>query len=94
VAPQPYGIRTWFDVMGSASVTMRSELVDGDVLLATARTVLVGFDPQTQTSRRFDDAERAAVTALLRPTAGTGAEQGAKGSGDELADRGDVGHAP
>ncbi|MET0450068.1 MAG: hypothetical protein ABW004_16765 [Aeromicrobium sp.] len=64
---EPYGIRAWFDTIGNASVTMRSELVDGDVLLATARTVLVGFDRVAQTSRRFDDAERAAVTALLRP---------------------------
>ncbi|MET0767507.1 MAG: hypothetical protein ABWY50_07685 [Aeromicrobium sp.] len=64
---EPYGIRTWFDRIGSASVVMRSELVDGDVLIATARTVLVGFDLQAQASRRFDDAERAAVTALLRP---------------------------
>jgi acyl-CoA thioester hydrolase len=68
---EPYGIRSWFDAIGSASVTIRSELVDGDVLLATARTVLVGFDPKTQTSRTFDDAERAAVTALLRPAPGT-----------------------
>jgi acyl-CoA thioester hydrolase len=64
---EPYGIRAWFDAIGSASVTMRAELVDGDALLATARTVLVGFDPVAQTSRRFDDVERAAVTALLRP---------------------------
>ncbi|MCW2840685.1 MAG: hypothetical protein JWR55_2168 [Aeromicrobium sp.] len=64
---EPYGVRAWFDGIGSASLTMQSELVDGDVLLATARTVLVGFDRHAQTSRRFDDTERAALTALLHP---------------------------
>ena len=45
--PDPYPVETWVEGMGSSSVTLASEISDGREVLARARAVVVGFDPET-----------------------------------------------
>lgn len=61
----PYQMRGWISRVGDASVTIESELSDGDVVLARAQSFLVGFDLAAQTSRTFTTGERAVFAALL-----------------------------
>jgi acyl-CoA thioester hydrolase len=60
----PYQMRSWISRVGAASVTIESELSDGDAVLARATSSLVGFDLAAQTSRQFSDEERAAFAAV------------------------------
>lgn len=64
--PAPYTAAVWVSRIGTASVEVGCELADNGTALADATTTLVGFDAVTQTSRPFDDDERAALRLLLR----------------------------
>lgn len=55
---EPYEARNWVSRVGSSSVTIESQLADGDVALAQCRSVLVGFDLDSQRSRRLSDTEK------------------------------------
>jgi acyl-CoA thioester hydrolase len=61
-----YQTRGWISRVGDASVTIETELSDGDAVLARAQSFLVGFDLAAQTSRKFTTDERAAFGGLLR----------------------------
>jgi acyl-CoA thioester hydrolase len=66
---EPLRASAWISRVGNGSFEMRSELSDGDgAVLADSTTVLVGFDPTTQTSKAFDDAERQQLWDLVPPT--------------------------
>ncbi len=63
---EPYDASVWVSRVGRGSFEMRSELSDGQTVLAGSTTVLVGFDPQTQRSRPFGDQERLELSGLIR----------------------------
>lgn len=62
--PEPYDARSWVSRVGTSSVTIESQLSDGDVVLAQCSSVLVGFDLETQQSRPLSDGERDDLAAL------------------------------
>lgn len=62
---EAYQMRGWISRVGDASVTIESELSDGDAVLARAQSFLVGFDLAAQTSRKFTTDERAVFAGLL-----------------------------
>lgn len=64
--PEPCVAGVWISRVGRASFDIGAELSDAAGVLATSRTVLVGFDPQTQRSRPFGEQERAQLDSLLR----------------------------
>lgn len=57
----PYQAYGWMSRLGNGSLTIDSVIHDGDEPVLSATAVLVGFDPETQTSRAFDADERAAM---------------------------------
>lgn len=61
---RPYEAHNWVSRVGSSSVTVESQLADGDVVLAQCRSVLVGFDLESQRSRRLSDTEKDEFGAL------------------------------
>jgi len=61
---EPYESRSWISRVGAGSVTIESELSDGDALLARGTSVLVGFDLAAQKSRAFSPDERDIFEAL------------------------------
>lgn len=61
----PYDAWTWVTRVGNTSMVVESEIVDGDVLLARARVVLVFFDQVTGRSRVPDESVRAPLLAAL-----------------------------
>lgn len=60
----PYQIRTRVTRIGRSSYELRADIVDGDVLMSRARTVVVAFDQASQRSRPMTDAERAALESV------------------------------
>ena len=60
----PYAITTAVTRIGRSSYELRADIVDGEVLMARARTVVVAFDQATQRSRAMTDVERAALEAV------------------------------
>ena len=61
----PYEVRSHVSTVGTASFGLMADLVDGDTVLARAETVLVGFDVDAQSSRRFSDEERAELLSRV-----------------------------
>jgi acyl-CoA thioester hydrolase len=45
---EPYDCRSWVTRIGTTSMTIESEIRDGESVLARARVVTVWFDPETQ----------------------------------------------
>lgn len=64
--PEPCVAGVWVTRVGRASFEIASELSDETGVLASSRTVLVGFDPETQRSRAFDEDQRAQLADLMR----------------------------
>ena len=62
---EPYAVETWVTRVGSSSFALTAEIKDGDTVLSRAETVLVGFDLDTQRSRRLSDEERERLLAAL-----------------------------
>ena len=62
---EPLETTAWVSRVGQGSFEMRSELSDGRAVLADSTTTLVGFDPASQTSKAFDEAERAQLLGLV-----------------------------
>jgi acyl-CoA thioester hydrolase len=60
-----YVARARISRVGAGSITVETELLDGDTVLVRSTSVMVGFDGQSQRSRRFDDDERALFEKLL-----------------------------
>ena len=68
-----YDAWTWVSHVGSSSLVMETEIVDGqgadgEVLLARARVVLVFFDPATGRPRRPEDDIRAPLLEVMSPS--------------------------
>ena len=51
-------VRTHVTAVGRTSVTFEQELAGGDGVAATARAVLVAWDPEARAARPLTDAER------------------------------------
>jgi acyl-CoA thioester hydrolase len=66
--PDPYPVDTWVEGVGHSSLTLASEFSDGEEVLARARAVVVGFDPETSGARP--------LPAWLRDRLGVGAGTG------------------
>lgn len=47
---EPYDVWSWVSHVGSRSVTIESDIRDGDTVLSRAKVVMVFFDPATQRS--------------------------------------------
>ena len=45
--PEPYDAWSWISHVGERSMTIESEICDGDTVLSRARVVMVFFDPKT-----------------------------------------------
>lgn len=65
--PEPCVAGVWVSRVGGASFDIGTQLSDDTGVLATSRTVLVGFDPTTQRSKPFDEPQRAQLEALMTP---------------------------
>ena len=63
---EPYDCWSQVERVGSRSVTLRSEIRDGDSLLARARVTVVFVDPATGRSAEPPEAYRAPLLAVLR----------------------------
>ncbi|MBB6626753.1 thioesterase family protein [Nocardioides sp. KIGAM211] len=63
--PEPYDLWSWVSRVGDRSVTIESEICDGDTVLSRARVTIVFFDGATQRSAPMSDAHRAALLAVL-----------------------------
>ncbi len=55
----PYAVTSWVSHLGSRSFTIRSEMRDGERVVATATVVMVVFDPEAQTTAEMTPAQRA-----------------------------------
>lgn len=62
---ETYPVQSWISRIGSSSITVEAEIVDGETVLARATSVLVGFDLPTQRSRTLSDQERSALEAFI-----------------------------
>ena len=63
---EPYVVHSWIGHLGSRSFTIRSEIRDGDVVVAGASVVLVCFDLETQRTAEMAPAQRARLEQELR----------------------------
>jgi len=56
---EPVRVELWVTEVRNSSFTLAYEILDEDTVYLRARTVLVGFDAQTQRARRLNATERA-----------------------------------
>ncbi len=63
---EPYEIHSWIGHLGSRSFTIRSEVRDGDEVVAGASVVLVCFDLETQTTTEMAESQRTRLEQELR----------------------------
>jgi acyl-CoA thioester hydrolase len=68
--PEPYEIRSRVTRVGRSSYELCADVLDGETLLAHARTVVVAFDARNQRSRELADDERAALESVLAASEG------------------------
>jgi acyl-CoA thioester hydrolase len=65
---EPVQVSSWVVRVGRSSYELWAAVRDGDLLFATSRAVLVGFDPHKGAARALSDAERRALQpALVEP---------------------------
>lgn len=64
---EPYETYNWVSRVGSSSVTIESQLADGDQVMAQCRSILVGFDLESQRSRPLSDTEKSEFASLSLP---------------------------
>lgn len=62
----PYDVEVWVEAVGNSSYTLGSRIVDGDVVYATATSVLVAVDGETHAKRPLSDLERTRLAAAER----------------------------
>lgn len=61
---ESYESRSWINRVGAGSMTITSEISDGEVLLVRGTSTLVGFDLAEQRSRPFSPDERAILDSM------------------------------
>jgi acyl-CoA thioester hydrolase len=64
--PEPYAVHSWVAHLGSRSFTIRSEVRDGERVLASAAVVMVTFDLETQRAAEMAEQQRARLAMELR----------------------------
>ncbi|GGO70768.1 acyl-CoA thioesterase [Nocardioides deserti] len=64
--PEPYDAWSWISRVGNTSFDVRSELCDGDTVLARAHTTVVVVDPDAQRPTPPEPAFRDALVAALQ----------------------------
>jgi acyl-CoA thioester hydrolase len=64
---EPYRTHAWVSRVGTSSFTVESQLVDESGVLTQCRSVLVGFDLESQRSRSLSDSERDELGSLSLP---------------------------
>ena len=62
---EPYECRSWVTAVGHTSMTLASEIRDGDEVLSRCRTVAVCFDAETQRPAPLPESLHAAMVAVL-----------------------------
>jgi acyl-CoA thioester hydrolase len=62
----PYDVVVWVTAIGTTSYTLRSEILDGELVYARAASVMVAVDPVTHAKRPLTGAERGILTGHLR----------------------------
>ncbi len=63
--PEPITISSWISSVGSSSMIVGQSIAAGDEVYAACDAVLVGFDMETQKSRKLTDAEREQLSSGL-----------------------------
>lgn len=63
--PEPLTIGSQIAHVGTSSMTIESRIAEGDTVFAVCEAVLVGFDMETQKSRKLSDKEREQLGAGL-----------------------------
>jgi acyl-CoA thioester hydrolase len=61
----PYDVHSWVSHVGRSSFVVAAEIRDGDELLASSRTVLVGFDSAAQRAAELTPDHRVRLLAEL-----------------------------
>ncbi len=64
--PEAYDAWSWVSHVGATSMTIESEICDGDTVLSRARVVMVLIDPETGRATPPPAAYRDALTAAAR----------------------------
>jgi acyl-CoA thioester hydrolase len=64
--PEPYTVSSWVAHLGSRSFTIRSEVRDGDRVLARAAVVMVTFDLESQGTAEMAPEQRASLEREVR----------------------------
>lgn len=62
---EPYLVRSGVAGLGNSSLTIVGQILDGNIAMATAQVVLVGFDPKRQVAAPLGDAQRSILAAEL-----------------------------
>ncbi len=65
---EPYVVHSWVAHLGSRSFTVRSEVRDGEQVLASAGVVMVTFDLETQKTTEMAEQQRARLEKELATT--------------------------
>lgn len=63
--PEPVTISSWIANVGASSMSIDSHIAEGDTVYAACEAVLVGFDMETQKSRRLSETEKEQLSAGL-----------------------------
>jgi acyl-CoA thioester hydrolase len=63
--PEPYDLWSWISRVGEHSMTLESEICDGDTVLSRARAVIVFYDPAARRSVAPPAAYRERLLAVL-----------------------------
>lgn len=67
----PYLVRSGVARLGTTSFTVVGQILDGDVVVATAQVVLVGFDPQRQVAAPLAESQRDVLRAEFEAAVAT-----------------------
>ncbi|GAC1382045.1 MAG: hypothetical protein NVSMB48_11330 [Marmoricola sp.] len=68
---EPYLVRSGVARLGTTSFTVVGQVLDGDVVVATAQVVLVGFDPQRQVAAPLAESQRDVLRAEFEAAVAT-----------------------
>jgi acyl-CoA thioester hydrolase len=69
---EPYAVHSWVAHVGHRSFTIRSEVRDGDQVLASAVVVMVTFDLDAQSTTEMAEAQRARLARELEGSSDSG----------------------
>ncbi len=67
---EPYPVTSWVSRIGDSSITIDAEIAEAGSTYAHARSVLVGFDMATQSSRKLEEHEKELLAEFVAPASG------------------------